>query len=261
MTEEEVMTWTEALASECLPVSFVTGWADEQIIQLELPPIWLLDLCVASTVAEASGHLRRGRWELNRASDQSSELYGLSERIRLGCHFIRYERDDIGIEEFLEFVHESNERIHESADHLGPEIVALDSFVRDFPIYAVDADMVDKVQLNERLNKTLLPFAQLAIEQLGKVSTCHKMSPHEIDPGWLKWNDAFIPKFAQSIYEERRFEDMPILGDALEDAGCDHDDVLNHCRHPVTHVRGCWLLDLVLRKQRLLVLPSPPLIP
>ncbi|WP_255359505.1 hypothetical protein [Gemmata sp. SH-PL17] len=42
---------------------------------------------------------------------------------------------------------------------------------------------------------------------------------------------------------------MPILGDALQDAGCDSADVLNHCREPAVHVRGCWVVDLVLGKE------------
>jgi hypothetical protein len=41
---------------------------------------------------------------------------------------------------------------------------------------------------------------------------------------------------------------MPILADALEEAGCDHEGILLHCREPGTHVRGCWVVDLVLGK-------------
>ncbi len=41
---------------------------------------------------------------------------------------------------------------------------------------------------------------------------------------------------------------MPILADALEEAGCDNAEVLTHCREPGVHVRGCWVVDLVLDK-------------
>ena len=51
------------------------------------------------------------------------------------------------------------------------------------------------------------------------------------------------------MYESRDFSAMPILADALQDAGCDNDDILNHCRDPVRHVRGCWVVDLVLGKE------------
>ena len=54
---------------------------------------------------------------------------------------------------------------------------------------------------------------------------------------------------AQAIYAERRFADMPILADALEEAGCTSADILDHCRSGGEHVRGCWVMDLVLNKQ------------
>jgi hypothetical protein len=54
---------------------------------------------------------------------------------------------------------------------------------------------------------------------------------------------------AQSIYDNRRFEDMPILADALEDAGCSSKEMLEHCRCGGEHVRGCWLVDLLLQKE------------
>jgi hypothetical protein len=72
--------------------------------------------------------------------------------------------------------------------------------------------------------------------------------PVTIAPGWLAWNDRTVPKIAQAIYDERAFERLPILTDALEDAGCDNADILNHCRAPGVHVRGCWVVDLLLGK-------------
>ena len=46
------------------------------------------------------------------------------------------------------------------------------------------------------------------------------------------------------MYQSRDFAAMPILADALQDAGCDHEDILSHCRGPGPHVRGCWVIDL-----------------
>jgi hypothetical protein len=57
-----------------------------------------------------------------------------------------------------------------------------------------------------------------------------------------------VTKLAQAIYEERVWSRLPILGDALEEAGCDNQDVLSHCRSAEGHVRGCWVIDLVLGK-------------
>jgi hypothetical protein len=51
------------------------------------------------------------------------------------------------------------------------------------------------------------------------------------------------------MYESRDFSAMPILADALQDAGCDSDAILAHCRDvKQVHVRGCWVVDLVLGK-------------
>ena len=66
-----------------------------------------------------------------------------------------------------------------------------------------------------------------------------------LNPGWRTAN---VTALAQAIYDERAFDRMPILADALEDAGCDQTDILNHCRQPGEHVRGCWVVDLVLGK-------------
>jgi hypothetical protein len=55
-----------------------------------------------------------------------------------------------------------------------------------------------------------------------------------------------VGKIAQAIYEERQFGDMPILADALEDAGCENADILTHCREAGAHARGCWPLDALL---------------
>jgi hypothetical protein len=66
---------------------------------------------------------------------------------------------------------------------------------------------------------------------------------------WLAWNDGTIPKLAQAIYEERAFDRLPILADALEEAGCDNAAVLAHCREPGVHDRGCWVIDLLLGRK------------
>jgi len=70
--------------------------------------------------------------------------------------------------------------------------------------------------------------------------------PARIAPAWLAHAAGLVPSLARSIYDERAFDRMPILGDALEDAGCADAAILDHCRQEQQHVRGCWLLDLVL---------------
>jgi hypothetical protein len=74
-------------------------------------------------------------------------------------------------------------------------------------------------------------------------------SPVILDRTWLAWNDGTVVKLAQAIYDGRRFDDMPILADALMDAGCHDEEILAHCRSGGGHVRGCWVLDLVVGKK------------
>jgi hypothetical protein len=64
-----------------------------------------------------------------------------------------------------------------------------------------------------------------------------------LDPAWLCWNDGIVGKLAQAIYDERAFDRMPVLGDALEEASCTNEAILSHCRERGGHVRGCWVLD------------------
>jgi hypothetical protein len=73
-------------------------------------------------------------------------------------------------------------------------------------------------------------------------------SPVPIAPAWLRWNCQTIPAIARRIYEERAFHDMPILGDALEDAGCTDATILDHCRSERPHYLGCWVVDAILGK-------------
>ena len=68
-------------------------------------------------------------------------------------------------------------------------------------------------------------------------------------PSVLSWNDGCVVKLATAIHEKRAFNRMPILGDALEDAGCDNADILAHCQSAEPHVKGCWVVDLLLGKE------------
>jgi hypothetical protein len=63
------------------------------------------------------------------------------------------------------------------------------------------------------------------------------------------WRTDTALTLARQMYESRDFSAMPILADALQEAGCDNADILDHCRGPGPHVRGCWVVDLVLGKE------------
>lgn len=70
--------------------------------------------------------------------------------------------------------------------------------------------------------------------------------PIAVDPAWLT---STVVSLATAMHADRAFDRLPILADALEVAGCDNTDVLNHCRQPGEHVRGCWVVDLLLNKR------------
>jgi hypothetical protein len=70
--------------------------------------------------------------------------------------------------------------------------------------------------------------------------------PIHLDRYWLDWNGGFIACMARQIYEERRFQELPYLADALMDAGCGNEILLRHLHVPQGHMRGCWVLDLLL---------------
>ncbi len=69
--------------------------------------------------------------------------------------------------------------------------------------------------------------------------------PVVADPAWLT---PTVQSIAAALYADRSFDRLPIFADALEEAGCTNTDVLLHCRKPGEHVRGCWVVDLVLGK-------------
>jgi hypothetical protein len=78
--------------------------------------------------------------------------------------------------------------------------------------------------------ETILNAAEIVYGQLTQIN--------------LAWRTSDAVALARGIYDDRAFDRMPILADALEDAGCDNADILSHCRDTKTpHARGCWVVD------------------
>jgi hypothetical protein len=76
-----------------------------------------------------------------------------------------------------------------------------------------------------------------------------------VHPGWRAWSGGVVPRLAQAAYEERHLPSGELdparlaeLADALEEAGCADADILGHLRGPGPHVRGGWVVDLMLGK-------------
>ncbi|HZZ82154.1 MAG TPA: hypothetical protein VFE62_26890 [Gemmataceae bacterium] len=74
-------------------------------------------------------------------------------------------------------------------------------------------------------------------------------NPFQRYPDEQSWLTPCVVGLAQAIYDDRAFDRIPDLADALERAGCENDKILNHCRGPMPHVRGCWVIDLMLGKE------------
>ena len=69
--------------------------------------------------------------------------------------------------------------------------------------------------------------------------------PLTLNPSWVT---PTVTGLVETIYQERAFDLLPILADALEEAGCDNSDILHHCRGNTSHARGCWVVDLLLAR-------------
>jgi hypothetical protein len=67
-----------------------------------------------------------------------------------------------------------------------------------------------------------------------------------IEPAWLRWSDGAVRHIAETINDEGDFARVPILADALEEAGCTDEHLLGHLRAGGPHVRGCWVVDLLI---------------
>jgi hypothetical protein len=90
---------------------------------------------------------------------------------------------------------------------------------------------------------TPIPLATLA--DLFRCVTGNPFNRFVLDP---QSRSSAVLSLAESIYADRAFDRLPILADALQDAGCDDEQLLAHCRSGGPHVRGCWAVDLVLGK-------------
>jgi hypothetical protein len=156
------------------------------------------------------------------------------------------------IEELKAVWHEAHKAAVEIDDNLGEEEGDSPQYhaalAAHFCAISFDSDGAAEVSHSafyalRAADSPIEPLAQARLlgDVLGRPQTIVRPKP-----GWLT---SEVVAVARTIYEERRFADVPILADALEDAGCSDAGVLAHCRADAPHVRGCWVLDLVLGKR------------
>jgi hypothetical protein len=117
-----------------------------------------------------------------------------------------------------------------------------------FEIATKSADGITRWLLPRRecLNQAQIKQFFPAVATLIRCVFGNPFRPVTLDP---QWRTSTVVDLARGIYDDRAFDRMPILADALQDAGCDSADALDHCRGPGPHVRGCWVVDLVLGKE------------
>jgi hypothetical protein len=114
-------------------------------------------------------------------------------------------------------------------------------------VTAVWADAEDTAQANERAAQAAL-LRDIFGNPFG--------AKPRIDPGWLSWNGGTVARLAAAAYDHRALPEgtldagrLGVLADALEESGCHDQEVLGHLREQrAVHVRGCWVLDLLLEK-------------
>lgn len=140
-----------------------------------------------------------------------------------------------------------------------------------FPLQEILASAVAKAADLSRpstlnLHKTVDPFTvEFICKSLSKAHQLHAIDgvgfqqkptfvnvlldiePHAITV-CSAWRTSNVFQIAQQMYHDREFSKMQILADALQNNGCTNDEILNHCRGPSPHFRGCWVIDLILDK-------------
>jgi hypothetical protein len=141
-------------------------------------------------------------------------------------------------------------RIHHAsvdATRVYPDRTAPGYFAAHLAVYALDGNLAAHTMLFRALALMALddPLRALQLRLLADLFG-NPFRPVVCDPSWLTSD---VRLLARGIYDERAFDRMPILADALQDTGCGSDEVLNHCRRPGEHVRGCWVVDRILGKE------------
>jgi hypothetical protein len=115
-------------------------------------------------------------------------------------------------------------------------------------MFAVEAARDREAYVAER-NEQAADRAAYVAERKEQAAIFRELIGNPFRSVTFDWLTFPVTSLAQAIYDERTYDRLPILADALEDAGCTNQDVLEHCRQPGGHYRGCWVVDLLLSKQ------------
>jgi hypothetical protein len=125
-----------------------------------------------------------------------------------------------------------------------PALAALQQMARWEAAYECVPGMDEPAVVNEAMR----------LEQSGQCEVIRELwgNPFRyiaVDEGWLRWSDGTVVKLAQAIYDDRNWSDLPVLADALMDAGCADSRLLGHLQTTQGHLLGCWALDVILGRE------------
>ena len=130
------------------------------------------------------------------------------------------------------------------AFRFGLRLMAIDGTTEDVPDTEANLSMFGRH--SSARGPSAFPQLQGQLIDLLHEVFGNPFSPARVDPAWLSSD---VVALARIAYDGPAFDHLPILADALEDAGCTDAAILDHCRGPGPHVRGCWVVDLLLGKQ------------
>jgi hypothetical protein len=188
-----------------------------------------------------------------RVSDRKLRLFAVA-----CCRRVRHRMTDERGHHAVEVAEKYAEGLANSADLAFSSKIAWSSWTT--PADAAARDVVESDPIAAALNASRhaswaaqgVPRShelQIQVELLRDVAGNPFRSPNVIVSAVLIWNENTVRRLAESIYAQRAFDGLPILADALEEADCTNTDILNHCRQPGEHARGCWVIDLILGKK------------
>lgn len=125
-------------------------------------------------------------------------------------------------------------------------LVTPQNYWEEGPAYRLTAPIINAdLVLGRCWQVVTLRDEQIAQSHLVRDIFGNPFRPVAFDPSW---RTSTVVALAQQMYESRDFSPMPVLADALQDAGCEHEAILAHCRGVGPHARGCWVVDLILGK-------------
>jgi hypothetical protein len=124
-------------------------------------------------------------------------------------------------------------------------IVFLDDWLKDDASRGRFLEVLDAATTKLLREGTFSPYGQEWVATIIAELRANVWSRLTVGQGIFPWNNSTVVALAHAIHDKRTFDQLPILADALEDAGCTNADILNHCRQPGIHDAACWVVDLL----------------